>query len=106
MWAFLKRLLAVEKVPAEHNSEPNGEMRASAQLPLTSGGSSSEYFTTLVKLQEAISKRHYEQAARLTRENIRQVASFVSKTRQEYGSFDILSIPALEQGGTMLALVG
>ena len=106
MLAFLKRLLAVEKVPAERNSEPDAEPRASAQLPLTTGASSAEYFTTLVKLQEAISKRHYEEAARLTRENIRQVVSFVSNTQQEYGTFDISSIPALEQGGTMLALIG
>jgi hypothetical protein len=106
MLAFLKRLLGVEKVPAEYNSESDGETRASAQSPLTTGASSGEYFTTLVKLQEAISNRHYEHAARLTRENIRQIAAFVHNTQQEYGTFDIRSIPAFEQGGTMLALVG
>ena len=60
----------------------------------------------LAKVQEAISKRDYERAAGLVRENIRQVSAFVRSTQQEYGSFDISSIPAFEQGGTMLALVG
>lgn len=68
--------------------------------------SSADYFTTLVKLQEAVSRRHYERAARLTRENIRQIEMLVRSTQQEYGSFDIRSISALEQGGTMLALIG
>ncbi|MEP6636948.1 MAG: hypothetical protein ABJB97_09500 [Acidobacteriota bacterium] len=58
------------------------------------------------KVQEAISKRDYERAAGFVRENIRQVSAFVRSTQQEYGSFDISSIPAFEQGGTMLALVG
>ncbi len=66
----------------------------------------SEYFVTLEKLQEAISKRDYERAARLVCQNMRQIAAFVRSTQREYGSFDISSVPALEQGGTMLALIG
>jgi len=45
-------------------------------------------------------------AARFTRENIHQISAFVRNTKQEYGTFDISTIPALEQGGTMLALEG
>jgi len=57
-------------------------------------------------MKEAVSKRDYERAALLARENLGQVAAFVQSWRRSFGSFDISSIPALEIGGTMLALVG
>lgn len=57
-------------------------------------------------MQEAVSRRDYERAARLARENLRQVLTFVRSTKRSYGSFDISSVPALEVGGTLLALVG
>lgn len=57
-------------------------------------------------VQEAVSKRDYERAARLARKNLRQVPVFVRSTKRSYGSFDISSVPALEVGGTLLALVG
>lgn len=57
-------------------------------------------------MQEAVSKRDYERAACLARENLRQVPAFVRTTKRSYGSFDISSVPALEVGGTLLALVG
>ena len=75
-----------------------------ARKPIETGDSSNKYFETMGKLQEAISKQNYEKAARFTRENIDQISAFVRNTKQEYGTFDISSIPALEQGGTMLAL--
>jgi hypothetical protein len=50
--------------------------------------------------------RDFERAARLVRENLRQIPDWVKETRREFGSFDISSIPALQQGGTVLALVG
>ena len=56
-------------------------------------------------MQEAVSRRDYERAARLARENLRQVLTFVRSTKRSYGSFDISSVPALEVGGTLLALV-
>ncbi|HWP92591.1 MAG TPA: J domain-containing protein [Thermodesulfobacteriota bacterium] len=65
-----------------------------------------DYFSTMAKMQEAISKRDYERAAQMARENMHQVPAFVRCTKQSYGSFDISSIPAFEVGGTMLALMG
>jgi hypothetical protein len=106
MLTFLKRLFRREQLPAERDFESGGEVRTSPQTPLATGVNSAEYFSTMAKLQEAVSKRNYELAARLTRENIRQVSVFVRSTQLDYGSFDIRSIPGLEQGGTMLALVG
>ena len=38
--------------------------------------------------------------------NLSIIPEWVKETRRDYGSFDIRSIPALEQGGTMLALLG
>ena len=64
------------------------------------------YFASMSRLQAAVSKRDYEGAARLVRENLKYVPQWVKETRRDYGSFDIRSIPALEQGGTMLALSG
>lgn len=57
-------------------------------------------------MQEAVSKRDYAHAAWLARENLRQIPAFVRSTKGSFGSFDISSIPGLEVGGTMLALVG
>ena len=63
------------------------------------------YFRTMEKMQEAISRRNYEKAGRLVRENLEYVPSFVKESRAEYGSFDVSSIPVLQQGGTILALL-
>jgi hypothetical protein len=106
MLSFLKRLFSREEPPAEFRSAQPNELNRRVQTPSTIQSNSSDYFATLVKLQEAISKRRYQQAAALTRENMRQVSALVQNTQLEYGSFDISSIPSLEQGGTMLALIG
>lgn len=57
-------------------------------------------------MQEAVSKHDYVNAARLARENLREIPTFVRSTRQSFGDFNISSVPALEVGGTMLALIG
>ena len=106
MSSFLKRLFGLEETPPQHRPAPPHESRGLAQVSAATQCSSNDYFTMLRKVQEAISKRDYERAAGFVRENIRQVSAFVRSTQQEYGSFDISSIPAFEQGGTMLALVG
>lgn len=64
------------------------------------------YFSTLGKIQSAISEHNFKNAARFVRENLPQIEGLVKETSKEFGSFDIGSIPALEQGGTALALVG
>ena len=66
---------------------------------------SDAYFRTMEKIREAISKRDYEKAGQLTRENMEYIPSFVKETCTEYRSFGISSIPALQQGGTILALL-
>ena len=58
------------------------------------------------RMQAAISGRDYQAAARLVRENLQHIPAWVKETRRDYGSFDIRSIPALQQGGTILGVVG
>ena len=82
------------------------EGKAGAVTPSITRNSGDEYFTTMERLQGAIANGEYEEAANLAVENLRQVPAFVRGTRREFGSFDIRSIPALEQGGTILALMG
>lgn len=65
-----------------------------------------EYFATMAALKKAVSDRDHERAARLTRQNLKQIPGFVRAIVEEYDSFGIQSIPGLEVGGTMLALVG
>lgn len=64
------------------------------------------YFDTMGQLQAAVTERKYTEAATLVRENLRHLPALVQEWSRDYGSFDIRSIPALEQGGTVLALVG
>ncbi len=65
---------------------------------------SDRYFDTLMLLNEAVGKADYVRAAALVRSNMEDVPGFVRETCQEYGSWDISSVPCLEQGGTVLAL--
>ena len=109
MFSFLKRIFGIEEPPISHRSatSQDHELRELGQpTAAVQQGNSSDYFTTLRNMQEAISKRKYQQAAVFTRENMRQIPGLVRDTQLEYGRFDIQSIPSLDQGGIMLALVG
>ena len=57
-------------------------------------------------MQYAISKGDFERAGVLARESLQYIAGFVGESRNANGIFDIRSIPPLEQGGRILALVG
>ncbi|MDE0123663.1 MAG: DnaJ domain-containing protein [Bryobacterales bacterium] len=67
---------------------------------------SDAYFGSMQRLQTAIAKRDYENAARHVHHNLHHMTNWVREFRREHRSFDISSIPALQQGGTILALVG
>lgn len=103
---YLKRLLGIDESSSPHSIDVSNRTTTNIRKPIETIDSSNKYFETMSKLQEAISNRNYEKAARFTRENIRQISAFVHKTKQEHGSFIISSIPALENGGTMFALNG
>lgn len=67
---------------------------------------SDAYFDTMSQMQAAVSRRDFEGAARLVRENLRYIPDCVKEWCSDYGSFTIGMIPSLQQGGTVLALVG
>ena len=69
-------------------------------------GVSDAYFKTMQRMQAAVSSRDFEGAARHVRKNLQYLTPWVKEFRSEHRSFDISSIPALQQGGTVLALVG
>ena len=56
-------------------------------------------------MQAAISNNDFEDAARLIRLNLRYIPDWVKETCRQYGSLEVSTIPALQQGGTILALV-
>ena len=104
MFRFLKGIICKDETPLPSNKSSGS--KDIIQKSAESSDNSKDYFVTLGRLQEAISTRNYEDAARLARENMHQILTFVQDTKRQFGSFDISSIPALEHGGTMLALAG
>lgn len=64
----------------------------------------SPYFRTRERMDSAIFCRQYDAAARFARENLDHIFDFVNDVILNRGRFDIPSVPALERGGTMLAL--
>jgi len=64
------------------------------------------YFDTMSRIQASASARNYENAAQFVRENLEYIPNWVGEECRDLGSFVASSIPALEQGGTILALVG
>ena len=103
MGRFLRRLFGRNDGAENTHS---GDQNRSGRGIRDTGGNSDTYFELLGQLQAAMSERKYEVAARLTRKSLRVLPSFVQETRLEFGSFDIPSIPALQQGGTAMALQG
>jgi len=102
MFNFIKKLLGISN--DTHDSSP---LTLSEQLLTSESHSNTDkYFEILAKLQEAISKREYKAAASLTIKSLNQIPALIKSEKQKYGSFDITSIPALEHGGTILALLG
>jgi len=56
--------------------------------------------------QAAVGQQNYKAAVQLARESLREIPAFVTETKKSYGSFDISSIPVLQTGGTIMAVIG
>ena len=69
-------------------------------------GISDAYFEAMAKVQGAIAQHDYERASKMVRKSMELIPGWVHEQVRDYGAFQIGSIPALEQGGIMLALVG
>ena len=98
MLRFIKQRISFGNDAAEEVSENRQAARGQQASDL--------YFESMSEMQAAISRRDYEAAARLVRENLSYIPEWVAEHRRQYGSFDISSIPSLDQGGKVLALVG
>src|SRR4051794_41084591 len=66
--------------------------RSGSAVPHAQSASGDSYFETMARMQAAISARQYDEAARLVRQNVSQIPSFVLTTQKEYGEFGIPSI--------------
>lgn len=106
MFRFIRRLFRNEIAAADSRRADDAELVVHRSSRSRERRVSDAYFDTMSRMQAAVSNRDYKGAAQLVRENLQYLPDWVKETRREYGSFDIGSIPTLQQGGTVLALVG
>ena len=105
MLRLIRRLLGTDIGPDHRHRgsyEETFSRRSSTSRPV---GTSDRYFDSMSQMQAAISQRDYKSAAGFVRENLRCIPEWVKETVRDYGSLHVSSIPALEQGGTILAPV-
>lgn len=103
MIKLIKWLLGINDKPSESSYHVK---KVTTRYNDDSKGSSDKYFDNLGMLQEALSKRDYGKASDLTVESLKYITPFVQSEKRQYGSFNIRSIPSLESGGNVLALMG
>ena len=106
MMRFIKRLFESETSDHDSSSAENVEPSAEPSTGQFGGVVSDQYFDSMTKMQTAISKNDYGNAAKLVRQNLGYIPGWVEETCRQYGSLLVSSIPSLQQGGTILALVG
>ena len=68
-------------------------------------GASDPYFELMGRLQVAYSNGDFEAARQVVQATLPQLRKFVKRWTAEYGTFDIASIPVLETGGRVLAIL-
>jgi hypothetical protein len=104
MLRFIRRLLGQDA--GESRSSSANELTAQSPSRQRGRRVSDAYFENMARIQGAIASQAFDEAAKYVRESFRYIPDWVRENVHEYGSFDISTIPALQQGGTMLALVG
>ena len=67
---------------------------------------SDRYFDTMARMQTAISSNNFEEAVTFIRQNLGYIPGWVEESRRQFGSLEVSTIPALQQGGRVLALAG
>ena len=102
MFRFIRRLFGNDVTTADSRRGDDTELVVHRSSRSHKPCVSDTYFDTMSRMQAAVSNRDYEGAARLVCENLQYIPDWVNETRRDYGSFDIGSIPALQQGGTVL----
>ena len=91
---------------SDADTDQNGEPYVRQALRPSQRHVSDAYFDSMSQMQTAVSQRDFQKAGRLVHENLDYIPGLVKETLSDYGSFDIRSVPALEQGGVILALLG
>lgn len=68
--------------------------------------STNTYFLLLGKFKEAVRAKNYQEALKWAKKSLPKIPNFIAEIKRSYGRFDISSIPALEVGGTLMAVLG
>lgn len=89
--------------PTDHISEPNGEADSKAYYYSDPSMPGHAYFVQLERLNTAISKRKYQDAALAARASFPLLRDWLVNPKGEGKRLNI-RIPTLSQGGTMLAI--
>ena len=105
MLRLIRRLLGTDNGQTIASEAVTRKHSPTARRPQRPVGISDRYFDSMAEMQAAISKRDYESAAEFARENLRCIPEWVKETVRDYGSLHVSSIPGLQQGGTILALL-
>ncbi len=105
MFQLLKRLLGNRDDDPSVSGASDLDSTPESDAKIDSYRATDFYFFKSHGMQYAISISDFERAGTLARECLQYVPGFVSETRNTYGTFGIRSIPPLEQGGRILALV-
>ena len=106
MWNLIKRLFSTPSSVEENRPSSARDPVSDRFLEQEQHPASNAYFEILSQLQAALSNRDYQATVQLVRQNLQQIPDWVKERRTTRHSFDIQSIPALQQGGTVLALMG
>lgn len=102
---ILRRLFGLDQAPP--SASQGREQSVVVETPREQGREVTDlYYDNLGRVQAAMSRRDYEVAAEEARKCLKLIPGWVNDTRASYGSFDISSIPAIEQGTVALALQG
>ena len=65
-----------------------------------------EYYALLDQAREARRTHDYNAELRAYRQSMPLIGALVNSTKREYGAFDLSSIPAIEDGNKLMAVVG
>ena len=103
---MLKRIFGNRAGDASASGVSGLDSTSAQQARVLANSTTDLYFLKSKGMQHAISQRDFERAGILAGESLQYIEGFVRETRNSFGSFDIQSIPPLEQGGRILALVG
>ncbi len=87
--------------PTDHR----GSLDDVSFTPKKNSSVADNYFSYMAELQNAISKRDYQIAASFVHKSLDCLPEFIRHEIAEWGELQICSIPCLEQGGTILALL-